>query len=55
MNDTDWFDTQFLEDGSVKICYQNECGWITSAHLIIPKALQLRQAYNQRQNEMPTL
>jgi len=39
--------TTFLEDGSVKICYHHHCGWVTSAHLIIPKALQLQQAYRR--------
>lgn len=42
----DWFDTEFLPDGSVKVIYRDMVGWVTSAHLIIPKALQLRQAYN---------
>ena len=53
----DWFDTEFLPDGSVKICYRNLCGWVTSAHLIIPKALQLRTAYNNARQEPidPTL
>ena len=54
----DWFDTEFLPDGSVKICYRNFCGWVTSAHLIIPKALQLhRTAYNNARQESidPTL
>lgn len=50
----DWFDTEFLEDGSVKICYKEECGWVTSCHLIIPKALQLRTKWNA-QNAANTL
>ena len=42
--------TFFLEDGSVQVCYAPPgavpmCGWVTSAHLIIPKALQLKTAY----------
>jgi hypothetical protein len=37
--------THFLEDGSVQVCYRDYCGWVTSAHLIIPKALQLKTAY----------
>ena len=37
--------THFLEDGSVQVCFRDYCGWITSAHLIVPKALQLRNAY----------
>ena len=37
--------THFLEDGSVQVCYYDYCGWVTSAHLIIPKALQLKTAY----------
>ena len=37
--------THFLEDGSVQVCYRDYCGWVTSAHLIIPKALQLKIAY----------
>ena len=37
--------TFFLEDGSVQVCYRDYCGWVTSAHLIIPKALQLKTAY----------
>jgi len=45
MND-DWFDTEFLEAGDVRICYRGECGVVSSAHLIIPKALQLRTAWN---------
>ena len=49
---TDWFDTIFLEDGDVKICYKESCGWVTSAHLIIPKALQLRTHYNNKKNAL---
>ena len=45
--ENDWFDTTFLEDGTVKICYRNFCGWVSSAHLVVPKALQLRAAYNR--------
>ena len=37
--------TFFLEDGSVQVCYRDYCGWVTSSHLIVPKALQLKTAY----------
>ena len=46
----DWFSTEFLEDGTVKICYKDQCGWTSSAHLMVPKALQLRTAYNRKNN-----
>jgi hypothetical protein len=49
---TDWFDTTFLEDGAVRICYQDSCGWVTSAHLVVPKALQLRTHYNNKRNAL---
>jgi hypothetical protein len=42
--------TTFLDDGSVMIQYQTEIGWVSSAHLVIPKALQLRAAYNRKHN-----
>jgi len=46
--------TEFLEDGSVKVCYGNLCGWVTSAHLIIPKALQLKTAFlNGSKDQLP--
>jgi len=52
----DWFDTEFLPDGSVKICYRESCGWVTSAHLIIPKALQLRTQYHaEKKQQHPPL
>ena len=41
--------TFFLEDGSVQICYRDFCGWVSSAHLIVPKALQLKNAYYRNQ------
>ena len=44
--------TTFLDDGSVLIQYKTEVGWVSSAHLVIPKALQLRAAYN-RKNHLP--
>jgi hypothetical protein len=37
--------THFLEDGTVQVCYYDWCGFVTSAHLIIPKSLQLKTAY----------
>jgi hypothetical protein len=55
MEDNSWFDTHFLEDGSVQICYKHYCGWCTSAHLIVPKALQLRTAYNKDHGIQDTL
>ena len=53
----DWFDTEFLPDGSVKICYRGLCGVVSSSHLVLPKALQLRTAYNNARQEPidPTL
>ena len=46
--------THFLEDGTVQVCYGDYCGWITSAHLIVPKALQLKTAYlNARKKGLP--
>ncbi len=42
--------TTFLDDGSVMIQYKTEIGWVSSAHLVIPKALQLRAAYNRKHN-----
>jgi len=47
----EWYKTFFLEDGSVQICYRDYCGWVTSAHLIIPKAFQLRTAFNNDQKK----
>lgn len=47
--------TIFLEDGSVQVCYADYCGWVSSAHLIIPKALQLKTAYNNgRKSSLPS-
>ena len=52
---TDWFDTTFLEDGSVRICFKDTCGFVSSSHLVIPKALQLRTAYyNNKKNALHT-
>ena len=43
--------THFLEDGSVQVCYRDWCGFVSSSHLIIPKALQLKTAYlNAKKN-----
>ena len=44
----DWFDTEFLPDGSVKISYCGEVGFVSSSHLILPKALQLRNHVNAK-------
>ena len=37
--------TWYLEDGTVQVCYQGYCGWVSSCHLVIPKALQLKTRY----------
>ncbi len=44
------FTTDFLDDGSVLVRYRDEIGWVSSHHLTIPKALQLRAAYNRKHN-----
>ena len=46
----DWFETEFLPDGTVKVCFQDQIGWVSSHHLAVPKALQLRTAYYRKQN-----
>ena len=40
--------TTFLDDGSVMIQYKSEVGWVSSAHLVVPKALQLKAAYERK-------
>ena len=46
--------TFFLEDGSVQVCYRDYCGFVSSSHLIVPKALQLKTAYlNARKKGLP--
>ena len=46
--------TFFLEDGSVQVCYRDYCGFVSSSHLIVPKALQLKIAYlNARKKGLP--
>ena len=46
IEENSWFQTFFLEDGTVQVCYRDYCGWVSSAHLVVPKALQLKTAYN---------
>ena len=51
--------TWYLEDGTVQVCYSGPdgvplCGWVSSCHLVIPKALQLKTAYlNAKKNGLP--
>ena len=44
------FTTDFLDDGSVLVRYKDEIGWVSSHHLTIPKALQLKAAYERKHN-----
>jgi len=43
--------TEFLEDGSVAVVVGHLRGWVSSAHLVEPKANQLMRKWLEEQSE----
>jgi len=43
--------TEFLEDGSVAVVVGHLRGWVSSAHLVEPKANQLMRAWLEQKSE----
>ena len=43
--------TEFLEDGSVAVVVGHLRGWVSSAHLVEPKANQLMNKWLEEQSE----
>jgi hypothetical protein len=43
--------TEFLEDGSVAVVVGHLRGWVSSAHLVEPKANQLMHKWLEEQSE----
>lgn len=43
--------TEFLEDGSVAVVVGHLRGWVSSAHLVEPKANQLMSKWLEEQSE----
>jgi len=43
--------TVFLEDGSVAVTVGHLTGWVSSAHLVEPKANQLMRAWLEQKSE----
>lgn len=44
---------EFLDDGSVRVRYFDQVGYVSSAHLVIPKLHQLEAAHDKEEVRGP--